>query len=432
MKAKETVIIIGGGFAGLSCARELSGSSYRVILLDKQNHHMFQPLFYQVASARLEPSSITFPFRKIFQNSGNVEFAMGEVKEIHPAENTLITESGSFHYDHLIIAAGCKTHYFGQDQIAQFALGMKTTGEAIHIRNRILEDFEKWASEGKLNGNTPLNITVVGGGPTGVEMAGALAEMKRNILPRDYPGYNFSKLTINLVEGSPRLLRSMTEEASLAALTDLKSLGVEVHLNSAVQSYDGNTLTLRDGRHWQVSTVIWGAGVTPNTFPGLPEQALTKQHRIRTDRYHKVYSSLNIYAVGDIAYMETPLFPNGHPQVANVAINQGKNLAKNLLRKLKNKAPRTYEYKDLGSMATIGKHKAVVDLPFIKFQGRIAWFFWMFLHLMLILSVRNKLWVFFNWAWSYFTKDTSLRLILKPEKKEMRSKPQEQTVDLIN
>lgn len=412
----ETILIIGGGFAGLSLAKKLQKSRYQVILLDRQNHHMFQPLFYQVASARLEPSSITFPFRKIFQKTRNIHFVLGEVIQILPEQNILETNSGNIHYDHLVIGAGCQSHFYGQNEIEKHALGMKTTGEAIQIRNRLLEGFEKWASQGKLNGIEPLNITVVGGGPTGVEMAGALSEMKSNILPKDYPDYNFSALRISLVEGSSSLLRNMSQNAKDAALEYLQKMGVEVYLNAIVNSYDGNILQLRDGRKWTVETLIWGAGVQPVPMPGLPEQSTTPQGRIRTDRFHKVFGTLNIYAIGDIAYMETPLFPKGHPQLANVAINQGKNLGKNFLKQGTGKSLNMFEYKDLGSMATIGKHKAVVDLPFAHFKGKFAWFFWMFLHLMLILSVRNKLFVFFNWAWSYFTSDTSLRLILKPGK----------------
>ncbi len=412
---KKKVVLVGGGFAGLHVAKELSGSDIDVLLIDRQNHHQFQPLYYQVASARLEPSNISFPFRKIFQKSGNIEIRMAEVIQINPVESKIETSIGSFDYDYLILATGCKTNFFGNEQIQKFALSMKTTEEAIEIRNKILLNFEKLISAKPEEKESLLNIVLVGAGPTGVELAGAFSEMKRNILPRDYPHVDFSQLKIILLEGSKHTLNSMSEEAKSASRKYLEELKVVVKTETFVTGYDGKTAVLNTGETIATQNVIWAAGVTGNIIIGLnPENII--RNRYKVDRYNKVVGTENIYAIGDIAYMETPKYPTGHPQLANVAINQGKNLAHNLLKKLKGKEETQYEYKDLGSMATVGKHKAVVDLSFLKFHGYIAWFFWMFLHLMLILSVRNKLLIFFNWAWNYLAKDSSLRLILKTKK----------------
>lgn len=406
------IVIIGGGFAGLHLAYKLNGSGYKVTLIDKQNHHQFQPLFYQVASARLEPSTISFPFRKIFQGSKNVEIRLAEVKKVIPEQNTIQTSEGEMTYDYLVIANGCKTNYFGNEKIEKYAHPMKTTVEAIHIRNQVLLGFEKFISSGHDEKQALLNIVIVGAGPTGVELSGAFAEMKKYILPKDYPGIDFSGLTVTLIEGSKHTLNSMSQESKKASQKFLEDIGVVLMTETFVSDYDGTTLTLNNGKQIKSKNVIWAAGVTGNVIEGIEHSSIIK-NRYVVDRYNKLSRYSNIYAIGDIAYMETPLYPQGHPQLANVAINQGKNLGLNFLAMIKNKPLKEYEYKDLGSMATVGKHKAVVDLPFMKFQGRIAWYVWMFLHLMLILSVKNKLMIFFNWAWNYFTKDSSLRLIFK-------------------
>ncbi|GAB4146813.1 MAG: NAD(P)/FAD-dependent oxidoreductase [Bacteroidia bacterium] len=417
MAQRKKIIIIGGGFAGLTLAKKLGNSSFDVLLIDKQNHHMFQPLFYQVASARLEPSNISFPFRKIFQRTCNVEFRLTTVTRIVPEQQTVETPIGSFHYDILVVATGCRTNYFGNELISTHALSMKTTQEAIEIRNRVLLNFENIISS-QGNDLTPyMNIVIVGAGPTGVELAGSFAEMKNSILPKDYPRTDFSRLTVWLLEGSKNTLNSMSEESKKASRKYLEELGVTVRTETYVKSYDGEQVTLNSGETIPTKIVIWSAGVIANGIEGMPASAIVRGNRYKTNRQNLVAGTANIYALGDIACMETPLYPNGHPQLANVAINQAKLLAENLKAMESGRALKDYEYKDLGSMATIGKHKAVVDLPFIKFQGRLAWFVWMFLHLMLILSARNKLMIFINWAWSYLTKDTSLRLILKQEKK---------------
>jgi NADH dehydrogenase len=416
MEIRDKIIVIGGGFAGLQFAKKLNGNrTKKLVMIDKANHHMFQPLFYQVACGRIEPSNISFPFRKIFQRSKNIQFRMTEVKQIIPSENKIITEDHVFHYDKLVIATGCKTNFFGNQKMENLAFGMKNTQEAISIRNHVLLTFEKLIIEKSRSDDGNWNIVIVGSGPTGVELAGAFAEMKREILPRDYPRMNFNDLEIILVSSTEKPLAVMSEESQEKSEKYLKDLGVRFISNDRVTDYDGDRVYLSSGNIIPSNNVIWAAGVTGNIIEGLTENSI-KNNRYIVDRYNKIVGFDDIYAIGDIAYMETPKYPNGHPQVANVAINQGKNLAKNFLKKSENEW-QPYEYDDKGSMATIGKHRAVVDLPKFKFQGIFAWYFWMFLHLMLILSVRNKLAIFFNWMWSYINRDSSLRLIIIPNKK---------------
>lgn len=416
MEIRDKIIIIGGGFAGLQFAKKLSGrTDKKVVMIDKTNHHMFQPLFYQVACGRIEPSNISFPFRKIFQRSKNVQFRMSEVKKIIPSENKIITEDHTFHYDKLVIATGCRTNFFGNEKMESLAFGMKNTQEAISIRNHILLTFEKLIIEKSKSDDGNWNIVIVGSGPTGVELAGAFAEMKKDILPRDYPRMNFNNLEIILVSSTEKPLSVMSPESQEKSEKYLKDLGVKFISNDRVVDYDADKVYLKSGNIIPSNNVIWAAGVTGNIIEGIDENAV-KNNRYIVDRYNKIKGFDNIFAIGDIAYMETPKYPTGHPQVANVAINQGKNLAKNFLKKSETEW-QEYEYEDRGSMATIGKHRAVVDLPKLKFQGVFAWYFWMFLHLMLILSVRNKLAIFFNWMWSYINKDSSLRLIILPNKK---------------
>ena len=416
MEIRDKIIVIGGGFAGLQFAKKLNGNrTKKLVMIDKVNHHMFQPLFYQVACGRIEPSNISFPFRKIFQSSKNIQFRMTEVKQIIPSENKIITENHVFHYDKLVIATGCKTNFFGNQKMENLAFGMKNTHEAISIRNHVLLTFEKLINEKSRSDDGNWNIVIVGSGPTGVELAGAFAEMKREILPRDYPRMNFDDLEIILVSSTEKPLAVMSEESQEKSEKYLKDLGVRFISNDMVTDYDGDRVYLSSGNVIPSNNVIWAAGVTGNIIEGLTENSI-KNNRYIVDRYNKIVGFDDIYAIGDIAYMETPKYPNGHPQVANVAINQGKNLAKNFLKKSENEW-QPYEYDDKGSMATIGKHRAVVDLPKFKFQGIFAWYFWMFLHLMLILSVRNKLAIFFNWMWSYINRDSTLRLIIIPNKK---------------
>lgn len=415
MESREKIVIVGGGFAGLQLAKTLNNKNKKVILIDKVNHHMFQPLFYQVASGRIEPSNISFPFRKVFQQSRNIQFRMSEVLEIKPQENTIVTEDAEFHYDKLVISTGCKTNFFGNEKLESLSFGMKNTQEAIAIRNHVLSTFEKLIIERKRSDDGNWNIVIVGSGPTGVELAGAFAEMKKDILPRDYPNMSFEDLNIYLISATDKPLSVMSEESQNKSEKYLKDLGVKFLSGEKVIDYDGDRVYMESGKEVESNNVIWAAGVTGNVIEGLNKD-IYYRNRYKTDRYNRIIGYENIFAVGDVAYMETPLYPQGHPQVANVAINMGKNLGKNFLRKQESQW-KQYEYKDRGSMATIGKHRAVVDLPKMKFQGWLAWYLWMFLHLMLILTVRNKLAIFFNWMWSYFNRDSSLRLIILPNKR---------------
>ena len=417
---QEKIIIVGAGFAGLHLAKQLQNTHNEVMLIDKHNYHQFQPLFYQVATARIEPSSISFPLRKVFQRSRNISIRIAEVQHIDSAQQTLHTNIGPFNYTRLIIATGCTTNFFGNKAIEAHAFPMKSTPEALTLRNRILSNFEKALSAAPEEMEGIMNIVVVGGGPTGVELAGSLAEMKTKILPKDYPDMDFSRLNIFLLEGSNTLLGPMSEVSRRKAKEYLEALGVKVCLQTLVEAYDGHTISLKGNGTIVSDNLIWAAGVSGNLIKGLEKATIQRGNRIVVDRYNKVVGYDNIFAVGDIAFMETPLYPNGHPQVANVAINQGKLLAQNI-KKYPGRPDswKMFEYKDPGSMATVGKRKAVVDLPSFSFQGRMAWFTWMFLHLMLILSVRNKLFIFINWAISYFTNDTTLRLILHPSRRQV-------------
>jgi len=415
VKKGDKVVIIGGGFAGLQLATALMKADLKVILVDKQNHHQFQPLFYQVATGRLEPSSISFPFRKIFQKSKTVDFRMADITSIDPVEKRIMTSyDRTITYDHLVIATGCKTNFFGNKQMSENAFSMKTTEESIDIRNKILFSFEKEIFARPEDKQAWMNIIIVGAGATGVELSGAFAELKKEVLPKDYHNIDFSKFNIILLEGGKYTLNNMSEESKIASRKYLEDMGVIVKTETLIESYDGNVAVLSTGETIPTKNVIWAAGVTGNIIDGLESEDVFRNRYI-VDRYNRLKRFDSIYALGDVAYMETPKYPKGHPQVANVAINQAKNMGKNIVKSLKSEdyIPVEFEYHDLGMMATIGKHKAVVELPFIKFKGPIAWYVWMFLHLMLILSVRNKIIIFFNWAWSYLTKDTSLRLITK-------------------
>lgn len=415
---KKKVIVIGAGFAGVQLVRKLDENLFDILLIDKLNHHQFQPLFYQVATSQIEPSSISFPLRNIFKYKRNVQIRMAEVTEINKSKNEIITNIGNFKYDYLVIAIGCKTNFFGNNEVEKYALTLKTTYDAITIRNHILTIFENIISSD--NKDSFLNLVIVGAGATGVELAGSFAEIKKNVLPKDYHGIDFTNFKIILVEGSKNTLNNMSENAKKASMKYLSEMGVTIITETFVTKYNGETAVLSNGKEIKTKTVIWAAGVCGNKIEGIPENSITKSARIIVNRNNKIHNTDNIYAIGDIAYMETPKYPKGHPQVANVAINQAKLLAKNLKTLELKKRLKEFEYKDLGSMATIGNNKAVVDLPFVKFNGYFAWFIWMFLHLMLILSVKNKLIIFIDWSWKFITKDTSLRLILvHPEKNKI-------------
>lgn len=413
MIAKKKIIVAGGGFAGINLVRKLDKRLFDVILIDKINHHQFQPLLYQVATSQIEPSSISFPLRHVFSNKKNVQIRLAEILSVDITNKKISTSTGDLDFDYLVLAMGCKTNFFGNNDISKYALILKTTYDAIEIRNHILLTFEKIITATEIEKEGLLNIVIVGAGPTGVELAGAFSEIKKNILPKDYHGIDFSKLRIILVEGSKNTLNNMSSKAKTASQKYLKKMGVEIMTETFVKNYDGETLLFDNGKTIKTKTLIWTAGITANTVNGLPEKWFAAANRIKVDRINKVPDSDNIFVLGDMALMETPLYPKGHPQLANVAINQAKILAKNLKRIILDKEPVEYEYRDLGTMATIGRNKAVVDLPFFKFKGFFAWMIWMFLHLMLILSVRNKLIIFINWACAYITKNTALRIILK-------------------
>lgn len=417
---QKRVVIIGAGFGGLTLARKLAKNpAFQVVLIDKNNFHQFQPLFYQVAMAGLEPSSIVFPLRKIFQKNKNVFVRVTEVQSVDTQHQTIQTPIGALRYDYLVISIGADTNWYGNAALKPKAIPMKSVSEALYLRNTIFEDYEKAVTaDDPERRQRYLDIVIVGGGPTGVEVAGALAEMKRHIVPKDYHDLEGQEIDIHLVHGDPRLLNTMSPESSAAAEKFLRELGVHLHLDKIVQSYDGTTVAINDGSTLRADKVIWAAGVTGNTISGLPAASVTKGNRILVDPYNAVAGCQQVYAIGDIAWQSEPDYPNGHPQVAQVAIQQGKLLAENLQAQLQGKPLRTFRYKDLGSMATIGRHRAVVDLPFWKFQGAFAWFTWLFVHLFSILGAKNKLFVFLNWVSNYFTYDQSLRLVIKPWRKE--------------
>jgi NADH:ubiquinone reductase (H+-translocating) len=412
---RTRIVIIGAGFAGLRIARSLNNTHYEVYLIDRHNYHEFQPLMYQVATARLEPSSISFPLRRIFQHTQNVHIHVAEVERIDPVEKIVHTGTGEVAYDRLVIALGCTTNFFGNQRIRSHSFPMKSVPNAMALRNRILQTFEDTIVAGPDERQALLNFVIVGGGPTGVELSGAMAEMKKYILPKDYPGVDFSRFTIYLLEGSPNTLNAMSDPAKAKSRQYLEELGVIVRTNTVVEDYNGETVTLKGGETIAARNLIWAAGVTGNHLEGIPASSILRGNRLKTNRYHQAEGLDGVYAIGDIAWMATPKYPNGHPQLANVAIAQAVNLAQNFKLELHGKPLKEFEYHNKGTMATVGKRKAVVDLPHFRFQGVFAWFTWMFVHLMLILSVKNKLFIFLNWMMSYFANDSTLRLMLRPD-----------------
>ena len=415
---KKRLVIVGGGFAGLKLATKLSGSNYQVVLIDKNNFHQFQPLFYQVATSGLEPSSISFPLRKIFQKSKNVIIRITEVSAVNRTKKEVITSLGPIPYDYLVIAIGADTNFFGMNRIREKAIPMKSVAEALSLRNTLLQNLEDALtnqSSDDLEGL--MNIVVVGGGPTGVEISGTLAEMKRSVLPKDYPELNFSNMQIFLLEAGSKLLNGMTEKSSAKATQYLEKLGVKIWLNAQVSDFDGQVVTVHNGKSIRTNTLVWAAGVIGNYLEGLPEESIMRGNRIKVDRFNRVEGCDGIFALGDIAYMQEDAYPNGHPQMAQPAIQQALLLSRNIKRIEKGEASKPYSYFNKGAMATIGRNLAVVDLPFLSFQGFFAWVVWMFVHLMAIVGVKNRLLIFINWFWNYITYDQSLRLIIKPYQK---------------
>ena len=414
---QKRVVIVGAGFGGLELAQRLAGSDdFQIVLIDKNNYHQFQPLFYQVAMAGLEPSSIAFPLRKVFQSCHNVHVRVTGVSRVNTEAQTIETEIGTIDYDYLVLAMGTSTNFFGMQNIIDNALPMKSVSEALALRNRLLQNFEDaLAAETFDERQGLMNVVIVGGGPTGVEIAGTLAEMKRHILPKDYPELNFESMQIYLYESSAEVLEVMSNEASVAAKKYLIDLGVNLRLGMRITDFDGKYATTDSGDKLRANNLIWAAGVKANGIEGLPAEVFGRGGRLKVNDFSQIESFKNIFALGDLALMTEEKYPNGHPQLAQPAIQQGKLLAKNLKLIANNLTPKPFVYKDLGSMATVGRNLAVVDLPFWKFQGFFAWLTWMFVHLIAIVGVKNRLLIFINWLWNYVTYDQSLRLIIKPK-----------------
>ncbi len=418
------LIIIGGGFGGLRLARKLNNKpGFDITIIDKNNFHQFQPLFYQVATAGLDASNISFPLRKVFHNSKNVRFKMAEVTQILSAQNKIVTTIGEMEYDALVIATGADTNFFGNKNLMDNALPMKSTVEALQLRYRLLKNFETATTvKDEKELQQLMNIVVVGGGPTGVELSGAIADMKRFVLYKDYPELDFSKMHIYLLEGAGKTLAAMSEKSSEQSQKYLEKLGVTVLTNTLLKDYDGEKITLQNGDIIETKMVIWAAGIKGNVPEGIDKTLMARGNRIKVDRQCKVLGTQNIYAIGDVAYMEEPAYPHGHPQVAPVAMQMADFLAKNFKLMLANTplSDKGFEYYDKGSMATVGRNLAVVDMPKPKlhFGGFFAWMIWMGLHLMLILGVKNRFFVFINWLYNYVTYDQNLRLIFDSKKEK--------------
>lgn len=410
------IVIVGAGFAGLRLARKLKNAGFHVILLDKNNYHQFQPLFYQVATAGLEPSAISFPLRKIFHNTRNVNFRMAEVQKVDPQSRRLFTDVGYIDYDYLVLAMGADTNYFGAKNIEYFASPMKTVSEALYIRNKIISNYERAINlDREEDRKTLMNVVIVGGGPTGVELAGAMAELRNNVFPKDYPELSFKNMKVTLVEAGSSLLGAMSSQAQVKAQKYLESLGVEVFLRTRVLDYDGKVVHLEGKEEIHSETLLWAAGIKPNRISGFAEEHYAGNGRMLVDEFNELLGIKGVFVLGDQCLVNADANPKGYPQVAQVALQQADNLSKNLKSIQQGKEMKAFRYKDLGSMATVGRKLAVVDLPFIKFQGFFAWITWLFVHLMAILGVKNKLLIFLDWSWNYLSFDPSLRLLIKPK-----------------
>ncbi len=415
---KKRIVIIGGGFGGLALADKMCSEEFQVVLIDRHNYHQFQPLLYQVASAGLEPSSISFPFRKNFRKKKNFYFRLAEVKDLLIEEHTVVTSIGNLSYDYLVIAAGTTTNFFGNETIRKVALPMKSVEEALTLRNTLLLRFER-----ALDCSNPetkrslLNVVIVGGGATGVEIAGAISEMKKYIIPKDYPDLKKDELTIYLVEGSDRLLHSMSEEASVNVLRYLTDMGVVILLNKRVVNYESGCVLLNDGQSLPTNTLIWVSGVIAEHFNKISPELIGHGGRLLVNEFNQLKGYQDIFVIGDICLQNEDAYPNGHPQVAPVAIQQGELLADNLERMLKGLPLMPFTYKDRGALATVGRNKAVADLKKLKLHGFMAWIVWMIVHLRSILGVKNKLIVLINWVWNYITYDQSVRFIFKSSPK---------------
>lgn len=407
------IVIAGAGFAGLTLAKHISNKDYQVVILDRNNFHQFQPLLYQVAMSGIEPSAIAFPLRRLFRNKQNLHIRIAEIDSINPEDKYLMTSEGRVNYDILILATGVTTNYYGNKEIEKHTYSLKSVSDALYLRNAILSDLEKALTVRDYEARQGLlDLVIVGGGPTGVELAGSFAEFRKYILHREYPELDTKEMDIHLIQGDAEVLNTFSDKSSLKARKYLEDLGVNVITNVRVINYDGNEISLSDGRKLYTKKVIWAAGITGKRFVGIPESCYVQGNRLMTNEYNEVVGVHDIYAIGDAAYMEESTY-KGHPQVAQPAIQQGKRLARNLNAKARGKQLQPFHYKDLGSMATIGRHKAVAEFPFWKTRGYIAWLLWLGVHLIQILGVKNKIFVFFNWVWSYFTMDQSLRIMIR-------------------
>ena len=415
---QRRVVVVGGGLGGLKLVSSLRDTDFQVVLVDKNNYNQFPPLIYQVASAGLEPSNISFPFRRLFQGWKNFFFRMAEVQHIDTEEKAIKTSIGTIHYDDLVLAAGATTNFFGNKNIEASALPMKSVSESMRLRNTILQNLERAETEdNEARKQALMNIAIVGGGPSGVEIAGVLAEMKQTILPRDYPDLDTSCMHIYLINATPRLLGAMSERSSREAERALKELGVEVMTNCMVTDYVDKEFVLKDGQRISAETVIWVSGIKANNIDGIPAESIGHAGRILVDRFNRVKGLKDVYAIGDQCIVEgDEAYPYGHPQLAQVAIQQAKTLAKNLIRQEKGETEQPFSYHNLGTMATIGRKKAVVEIGKLKFGGFFAWLLWLIVHLRSILGVKNKTIVFLNWMWSYMNYKQSLRLILKAKR----------------
>ena len=413
------IVIVGGGFAGIALAKQLRNKNVQVVMIDKHNYHTFQPLLYQVATGGLEAGSIAYPIRKVIQEYKDFYFRLTQVVEIDNDKKTIVTEIGDLTYDYLVIATGSKTNYFGNKEIERNSMAMKTIPQSLNIRSLILENFEQAVLTTDISEkNSLINFVLVGAGPTGVELAGALAEMKKAILQKDYPDLDIDKMQINLVQSGDRILNTMSEKSSIHAEEFLESLGVKIWKNVRVTNYDGKIVTTNSDLIFDTATVIWTAGVQGAAIAGLNADSLVERvERIRVNQFNQVKGYQNVFAIGDIASMETEKWPQGHPMVAQPALQQGKLLGENIIKFINNKKPKPFEYRDLGSMATIGRNKAVVDLPKYHFSGVFAWFVWMFVHLFSLIGFKNKAVVFLNWVYNYIRFDREGRLIIRPYKK---------------
>lgn len=417
----KKVVIVGGGFAGVNLAKKLANDSrFQVTLVDKNNYHFFPPLLYQVSTAFIENSNISYPFRRMFQNKKNLRFFLGALVRVNPDENTIETDAGTLSYDYLVLGMGTETNYFGMENVKKYSLPMKTIRDALKLRDHLLLNMEKAIrATNKFEKNKYFNIVISGGGPTGVEIAGMLAEMVHSIGAKDYPEITDRSVNIILVDAAPVLLGPMSKKSQEEAAKVLTKLGVQVRLNTPVKDFKDGRVVLGDGETIPTNSLIWTSGVIACEAPGLPAESIGRGRRILVDEHNKVQNTANIYAIGDICMQTSDdQFPNGHPQLAQVAIQQGDLLGENFKRMAENKPLKAFRYNNKGSMAIIAKYKAVVDLPNGFFKGLLAWLVWLFIHLIPIAGFRNKFTLAFNWFWAFVTNDPTLRLIIRKEKKE--------------